>query len=480
MNVTPPTSASLIAALAGMLPKGDLLTAEADMARYSRDWSGDHFGRPLAVARPASVEEMSALMRLCHEERVPVVPQGGLTGLVGAAVAADSGELVISLERLNTIRSVNPIDFAMVVEAGCILEDAKRAAEAHDCLLPITFGAQGSCRIGGNVATNAGGFNVLRYGMTRDLVLGLEVVLADGRLWNGLKVLRKDNRGYDLKQIFIGSEGTLGIVTAAALKLHPKPTQVETALVGLRSVEDAMALYARARRDCSDLLTAFELILRRGIEITMREAADFPDPLTRPYPAYVLIEVSAGGLIDLSAMLLDFLGGVTDLVEDGVVASTRAQGERLWRYREIMVERQGRGGRYLRTDVSVPISKLADFVADALAALEKARPDALAVTYGHVGDGNIHLNVVPPAGMVPEAVEQLFEEAEAHIFAVVDRYNGSISAEHGIGRVKQKAFLERIDPVALDLAAGIKETFDPRHILSNGRILASKFAVDYR
>ncbi|MER8644390.1 FAD-binding oxidoreductase [Mesorhizobium sp. M1252] len=480
MNAVPPPSASQIAALAGLLPNGGLLTEEVDLARYSRDWSGDHFGRPLAVARPSSVEEMSALMRFCHAERIPMVPQGGLTGLVGAAVAADGGEIVISLERMNRIRSISPIDFAMVVEAGCILEDAKREAEASDCLLPITFGAQGSCRIGGNVATNAGGFNVLRYGMTRDLVLGLEVVLADGRIWNGLKVLRKDNRGYDLKQIFIGSEGTLGIVTAAALKLFPKPTQIETALVGLRSVEDAMALYARARRDCSDLLTAFELILRGGIEITMREGQDFPDPLSQPYPVYVLIEVSSGGLIDLSNMLLGFLGSVEDIVEDGVIASTRAQGERLWLYREIMVERQGRGGRYLRTDVSVPISRLADFVTDALAALEKARPDALAVTYGHVGDGNIHLNVVPPEGMGTEAMEHLFEQAEAEIFTVVDRYGGSISAEHGIGRVKQKAFLERIDPVTLDLAAGIKDAFDPRHILSNGRILASAPAVDYK
>jgi len=241
-----------------------------------------------------------------------------------------------------------------------------------------------------------------------------------------------------------------------------------------------MALYARARRDCSDLLTAFELILRGGIEITMREAADLPDPLTKAYPAYVLIEVSAGGLIDLSSMLLGFLGSVQDLVEDGIVASTRAQAERLWLYREIMVERQGRGGRYLRTDVSVPISKLADFVTDALFELQRARPDALAVTYGHIGDGNIHLNVVPPEGMQADAVERLFEEAEAEIFAVVDRYGGSISAEHGIGRIKQKAFLERIDPVALDLAAGIKDAFDPRGILSNGRILAPKSPLDYR
>jgi len=480
MNAVLPTSASLIAALAGLLSDGGLLTEADDLSRYSRDWSGDHFGRPLAVARPASVEEMSALLRHCHKERIPVVPQGGLTGLVGAAIAAAGGEVVISLERMSRIRSISPIDFAMVVEAGCILETAKRAAEESDCILPITFGAQGSCRIGGNVATNAGGFNVLRYGMTRDLVLGLEVVLADGRIWNGLKVLRKDNRGYDLKQLFIGSEGTLGIVTAAALKLFPKPTQIETALVGLRSIEDAMALYARARRGCSVLLTVFGLVLVGGIGITLREREDFPDPFDKSYPAYVLIEVSGGGLTNLSEMLLSFLASVEDLVEDGIVASTRAQGERLWLYREIMVERQGRGGRYLRTDVSVPISKLADFVTDTLFELGRARPDALPVTYGHVGDGNIHLNVVPPEGMGAEAVEHLFEEAEAVIFAVVDRYGGSISAEHGIGRVKQKAFLERIDPVTLDLAAGIKEAFDPRHILSNGRILAPTSAVDYR
>jgi FAD/FMN-containing dehydrogenase len=241
-----------------------------------------------------------------------------------------------------------------------------------------------------------------------------------------------------------------------------------------------MALYARARRDCSDLLTAFELILRVGIEISMREGQGFADPLSKAYPVYVLIEVSSGGLIDLNSMLLGFLASVEDIVEDGVIASTRAQGERLWLYREIMVERQGRGGRYLRTDVSVPISRLADFVTDALAALDKARPDALAVTYGHVGDGNIHLNVVPREGMSTEAIEHLFEEAEAEIFSVVDRYGGSISAEHGIGRVKQKAFLDRIDLVTLDLAAGIKDAFDPRHILSNGRILAPAAAVDYR
>jgi FAD/FMN-containing dehydrogenase len=475
MNAVPHPHAKAIAALAAAMPEGTMLTLDDDVARYSRDWSGDHYARPLAVVRPRSVDEVVTLMRCCHKERIPVVPQGGLTGLVGAAVASrPGGEVVVSLERMSRVRSISAIDFAMVVEAGCILEDAKRRAEDEDCILPITFGAQGSCRIGGNVATNAGGFNVLRYGMTRDLVLGLEVVLADGRIWNGLKVLRKDNRGYDLKQLFIGSEGTLGIITAAALKIFPRPTQVETALVGLNSVEDAMALYARARRECSDLLTAFELILRGGIEIAIHARDDLNDPLSKPYPVYVLIEASAGGRVDLKGLLEEFLAGADDLVLDGVIAASRSQGERLWLLRETMVEAQGRGGRYLRTDVSVRISSLADFVTDALDALAKSYPSALAVTYGHVGDGNIHLNVVPPDGMGAKETEALFHGAEEIIFDVIDRHGGSISAEHGIGRVKQKAFLARAEAVSLELAGLIKDALDPLHILSEGRILAAR------
>jgi len=474
MNVAPKRHEETLAALAGVLPEGGLLTRTEDLERYSRDMSGDHFGRPLAVARPATTEEVSALLSRCHAARIPVVPQGGLTGLVGGAIAEEGQELVVSLERMNKVRSVDPINFAMIVEGGCILEEAKRAAAEQDCLLPITFGSQGSCRIGGNVATNAGGFNVLRYGMTRDLVLGLEVVLPDGRIWNGLKVLRKDNRGYDLKQLFIGSEGTLGIVTAAALKLFPRPTQVETALVGLRSVEDAMTLYARARRECSDLISAFELLLRRSIDITLRSRPDLGDPLGRSYPVYVLIEASAGGRLDLHALMEDFLAGSADLVEDGVLAVSHAQADRLWLYREVMVETQGRGGRFLRTDVSVPISRLADFVDEALRELGNAVPDAQPVTYGHVGDGNLHLNVVPPPGLDADATDRLFHQAEAVIFSVVDRFGGSISAEHGIGRVKREAFLERVDAVSLDLATRLKQALDPRHLLSDGRILPAR------
>lgn len=466
----PPVSTAL-AALRSALPEGLLLTDEAEFPRYSLDQTGKFHGTPLAVARPRSVEEVSLLMRVCHELRIRVVPQGGQTGLVGAAVpSASGGEVVISLERMNRVRSVNPLDFAMVVEAGCVLEAARKQAEAADCLLPISLGAQGSCQIGGNVATNAGGFNVLRFGMTRDLVLGLEVVLADGQIWNGLRTLRKDNRGYDLKQLFIGSEGTLGIITAVALKVFPRPTQVETALIGLASVQDAMALYARARRECSDLLSAFELILRGGIEIALNARPDLRDPLGQTYPVYVLVEAAAGGRVDLKVLMEEFLNSAGDLVQDGVVAANRAQAEKLWLLREVMVDRQGRGGRYLRTDVSVSISHIADFVAEALDGLDAAFPEAIKVTYGHVGDGNIHLNVVPPLDMPAEAMDDLFHAAEAIIFDVVDEHGGSISAEHGIGLAKQAAYLDRVDPVTLALAGRIKDAFDPLNLLSAGRI----------
>jgi FAD/FMN-containing dehydrogenase len=461
--------------LAEGLSQGLLISDPREMDRYSRDWSGDHFGTPLAVVRPSSAQELSVVMARCFEAGIPVVPQGGLTGLVGAAVAASSGraEIVVSLERMAAIRSVNPIDYTMVLEAGCILEVAKRAADEQDCLLPITFGAQGSCRIGGNVSTNAGGFNVLRYGMTRDLVLGLEVVLADGRIWNGLRTLRKDNRGYDLKQLFIGSEGTLGIVTAVSLKLFPKPTQIETAWVGLRSVEDAMRFYAHARRGCSDLLSAFELILRAGLQLALDDRPDLGDPLDEVYPVYVLMELAASGSVDLRGLLENCLVEAGDLVQGGTIAASRAQSEKLWLYREVMVDAQGRGGRYYRTDVSVSISKIPEFLHAVLADLQALLPQARAITYGHVGDGNIHLNVVPPPGLSHEQTEDLFRQAETLIFTVLDRFDGSISAEHGIGRVKQQAFLDRVDPVSLDLAKLIKAALDPRQILSAGRIFGA-------
>ncbi|MBW4021968.1 MAG: FAD-binding oxidoreductase [Proteobacteria bacterium] len=473
MNAVPPPNRAAIDALLAALPADLVLTATEDLGRFSRDWSGDYHGRPLAVARPRDTAEVSLVLQHCHRLRIPVVPQGGLTGLVGGGVPADKAELVLSLERMNKVRRVDPFDFAMIVEAGCVLEVAKQAADAAGCLLPITFGAQGSCRIGGNVATNAGGFNVLRYGMTRDLVLGLEVVLADGRIWNGLKLLRKDNRGYDLKQMFIGSEGTLGVVTAAALKLFPRPEQVETALVALSSVPDAIAFYAHVRAACSDLATAFELLMRRTIDVSLTADERLADPFPEKFPVYVLLELSCGAGIDLRALLEGALVSAGDMLLDAVIASSQEQAARLWRLRETMVEKQGGGEPYLRTDVSLPISQIPAFVAAVETTMAEGFPQSGINIYGHIGDGNLHINVIPPRGLEREARAALIHDAETTLFGVLDQFGGSISAEHGIGRAKRPAFLERVDEVSLDIMMRLKSVLDPDGILSAGRLLPS-------
>ena len=459
------------------LPPDLFVNSPEALEPYARDWTGDHYGLPLAVVRPRSVEDLATVMRRCHELRLPVVPQGGLTGLVGAAVPApDRREVVVSLERMTAVRSIDPVGFAMVVEAGCILEIAKRAAEERDCLLPITFGAQGSCRIGGNVSTNAGGFNVLRYGMTRDLVLGLEVVLSDGRVWNGLRTLRKNNTGYDLKQLFIGAEGTLGIVTAAALKLFPKPTQVETAWIGLRSVEDAMALHAKARRSCSDLLSAFELILRDGLEVALAARSDLADPLDDPLsglcPDGTRGKRTRGPAGAARKSCLEDAG---DLLADGTIAASRAQGEKLWLYREVMVEAQGHGGPYFRTDVSVPIPAIPAFLEGALAALRDSLPDARAIAYGHVGDGNIHLNVIPPADWPQDRRLRAVRESRAPDLLVSSTGSRAASARSTASAARRSGpYLDRVDPVSLDLATRIRAVLDPIGLLSPGRIFGDE------
>ena len=443
------------------------------MARYCRDWSGDLTGRPLAVVRPPDTRSVAAVMTLCRDHAVAVVPQGGHTGLVGGATPSSAGdELVVSLERMDRVRSADPVNFSMVVEAGCVLEVVHSAAEQHDLIFPLSLGAQGSCQIGGNVATNAGGVNVLRYGMARDLVLGLEVVLPDGRIWDGLKGLRKDNTGYDLKQLFIGSEGTLGIITAAALKLFPRPNQVQTAVLGLASVEAALRLYAAARRDLSDLLTAFELLPRSCIELTLAELPALRDPLSTPCAVAVLMEASASGLVDLVALVERFLTAQMEAGEvlDGTVAMSRAQAHEFWAVREGLVEAQHKRGRHLRTDVSVPISALAAFVAEADRAMAEHLPAATPVVYGHVGDGNLHYNVLPPSGLMGAALEGALHRAEELIFAAVDRFGGSISAEHGIGVVKRAPFEQRLGAVDRDLLRAIRLALDPAGRMSPGRM----------
>ncbi len=462
---------AIVAELVTRLGSANVETRAEVCERYLSDWHGDQTGAAIAVLRPADTAGVSAAVTACRDLGVAIVPQGGNTGLVLGAVPISAGGLVIlSLERMNRIRTIDAQDYSAVVEAGCILETVKDAVEKEDCFFPLALGAQGTCQIGGNVSTNAGGVNVLRYGMTREQVLGLEVVLADGRIWNGLSTLRKDNRGLDLKQLFIGSEGVLGIVTAAALKLSPKPAVTETALVALNSVEDVMTLYRRARRECCDLITAFELIPSIGLSLAREALPDLPKPIDESLPVYALIEISCAGPLNLREMLETFFerGFQDDLILDGVIASSHAQARSLWLYREGMNEGQARRGTHLRTDISVPLSKMAQFIEEACTAVTDASPDSTTIAYGHVGDGNVHLNVLPPEHLQGDERAEHIHATKKIINQVLDRYNGSISAEHGIGRLKLEDFEARVSDVQADIIRAIKGALDPQTTLNPG------------
>ncbi|MBZ9568978.1 FAD-binding oxidoreductase [Modicisalibacter tunisiensis] len=466
--------APLKAFLVEQLGEAGVIDDPADLPRYTTDWAGDRRGEPLLVARPRTTDEVASVVAHCRRHGIPMVPQGGHSGLVGGALPDDARpELVISLERLNRIRAIDPLNFTISVDAGCVLQTVKDAAADHDCDFPLSLGAQGSCQIGGNVATNAGGLNVLRHGMMRQLVLGLEVVLPDGRIWNAMHALHKDNRGYDLKQLFIGAEGTLGIVTGAVLRLSPRTHNTRTALVAVPDVAAAMALYGQARRSCCDLLSAFELIPRACLELAFEADPSLPDPLGSPYPIYVLLEVAASGPLDLDALIehLFETGMAAGQILDGVLAGSDTQAERLWQIRERMVEGQQLRGEHLRTDIALPISTLADFFAAASRRMVERSPDTTVIAYGHIGDGNLHFNLLPPAGLTLADKKALLHELETELFALVDDHHGSISAEHGIGRVKQAPYLAGLAPVERELLEGIKRLFDPEELMSPGRIL---------
>jgi FAD/FMN-containing dehydrogenase len=449
----------------------DIVLTGPDVMRYCRDWHGDVATDAVAVVRPRNTQQVSAAVRAIGRLGLAIVPQGGNTGLVLGATPDEPGrQVVVSLERMTAIRRIDPDDFSAVVEAGAILSDFKDKVEAAGLYFPLALGAQGSCRIGGNVSTNAGGINVLRYGMTRELVLGLEVVLPDGSVFDGLSTLRKDNRGVDLKQLFIGAEGTLGIVTAVAVKLMPPAEKVATALVGLGALEDAIKLYRRARRDCCDLMSAFEFMPPLAFTLAREAIPDLVIPLDGSYPAYVLMEISGTGLVDVEDLMRRFLEGVMEdgLVLDGVIASSKAQARNLWLFREGMNEGQAKRGPHLRTDVSVPLSRLAAFCATAEAAVLTRLPDCICVSYGHVGDGNVHLNVLPPAGLPIDEVHGHIYAAKEAINAVVDDFGGSISAEHGIGRLKRPDFIKRLSPEQARLLTAIKRAVDPSLIMNPG------------
>lgn len=451
----------------------DLLAPGAQTGeRYLGDWSGDHRGQALALARPRTTDDVAAILAACHRHDVGIVVQGGHTGLVGGACpATDGSELVLSLERMNAVRAIDTLAGTAIVEAGAILADAKARIEAAGALFPLSLGAEGSCQIGGNVATNAGGLNVLRYGMMRDLVLGLEVVLADGRVLSDLRGLRKNNTGYDWKQLFVGSEGTLGVVTAACIKLFPRPTQIETLWLGAASAEGVMALFAHLRRVAGDLLSAFEYIDGAAVPFAARWTGA-GSPLATTHGAYALVELSAVGGPPVRPWLEEQLGEMMEngLVADGVLAESIEQAKGLWRIREAIVEAQALTGRHLRTDVSVPIAAIAGFVEDVHSRLGETVPEAMPITYGHVGDGNIHLNAVRAEGVSEGEFARHLGLLQRTVNEAVDRYGGSISAEHGIGVAKRASFAARIPPAELALFRGLKTLLDPDNTLGRGRI----------
>jgi len=462
-------------------PKGIVEDAQ-EIERYLIETRGMFRGRTSLVVRPASTAEVAEVVGLAAAAKLPVVPQGGNTGLCGGGVPSEDGRnIVLSLGRMNRVRAIDPIDFTITVEAGCILAEIQKAAEAVDRLFPLSLGAEGSCQIGGNLSTNAGGIAVLHYGNTRDLCLGLEVVLPDGRVWDGLRVLRKDNTGYDLKQLFIGAEGTLGIITAATLKLFPRPREVETAFLGLGRARDAMELFARARAASGDQLTAFELIPRLGLEFAMRHVPGVADPLTKAHAWYVLLDVaSSRPESSLRPTVEALLGEAMEagLIEDGVVAASAQQAQQLWRIREAMVEAQKFEGGSIKHDVSVAVSRVAECIERLIPVAENHISGCRPLAFGHVGDGNIHFNVSEPPRAdyktnteVTRAFLALRREMNDLVHGIVVEMGGSISAEHGIGILKRDELTRYKSAVAIDLMRAVKRALDPDDVMNPGKIV---------
>ena len=452
-----------------------VLTAEADKAPYLSEWRGYYHGVTRAVVRPGSVDEISAILKLANETGTPIVPQSGNTGLVGGQIPDESGrEVVLSLERLDRIRSIDPVGATVVAEAGVVLERLHEAADEAGMLFPLSLGSQGSCRIGGNISTNAGGTQVLSYGNTRSLVLGLEVVLPTGEVWNGLRSLIKDNSGYDLKQLFIGAEGTLGVVTAAVLKLFPRPNGQAVALAAVAAPKDALALLKLARQCAGSDLTAFELMPRIAIDMLVKYLPGARDTFGAPHPWYVLMEMSSGrGEDDAQELMLhslaDALADAT--VADAVVASSVAQAQEFWRMRHALSEIQKHEGGSIKHDVSVPVERMPELIERGTAAAEALIPGVRPVPFGHLGDGNLHFNFSQPPGADQKAFMARAPEVHALIHEIVAGMGGSIAAEHGIGRYKRELLKGVKSEVELQMMRTLKRAFDPNNVLNPGRIV---------
>ena len=462
----------LIARFAAIVGERYAVTDPAEIAPYLSEERGLYHGRSPLVLRPGSVAEVSAILKLANETKTPIVPQGGNTGLVGGQTP-HQGEILMSLRRLDRIREVDPTSNTMTCEAGVVLIKAQEAAAAAGRLFPLSLGAEGSCTIGGNLSTNAGGTGALAYGVARELVLGLEVVLADGRILNNLRKLKKDNTGYDLRHIFIGAEGTLGIITAAVLKLFPRPRAVETAFVGVPSPHAALALLNLAEERAGGTVTSFELIPRIALEFAVKHAPMCRDPLAGAHAWYVLLELSSQARDGLRAQMEEILSAGVErtLVEDATIAASLEQSNAFWLLRHHIADTQKYEGGSIKHDVSVPVNAVPDFITEATAAVEAMIPGCRPVPFGHLGDGNIHYNVSQPIGADRASFVARWDEVNDAVFAVVAKLGGSISAEHGIGVMKRELLPGVKDPVAFELMRSFKRLLDPSGILNPGKVL---------
>ena len=443
------------------------ITDVAAMAPYMREWRDLWPGRSPLVLRPSCTDEVSRILALCNQNDIAVVPQSGNTGLVGGQMPTGS-EILLSLDRMTKILDVNAADDTMTVEAGAILKSVQEAADAVDRLFPLSLASEGSCRIGGNLSSNAGGLNVLAYGNARDLCLGLEVVLADGRIWHGLKKLRKDNTGYDLKDIFVGAEGTLGIITAAVLKLFPKPRRYDTAFIAVPSPQAAVDLLALVKSESGNRVVAFELMPDIGLDFTVKHMAR-SSPLQASSPWYVLTELADAAPGNFENILE--LAMERGLLTDASVAQSDPQRQALWEIRELMPESQRHEGGSIKHDVSVPVSQIPAFIAEGAAAVKKFMPGARLMCFGHMGDGNMHFNVTQPVGMDKQSFLSQWHAMNWVVFDVVLKHGGSISAEHGIGQLKKDDMLKIKSPLELELMRGLKTLFDPKNLMNPGKVL---------
>ena len=466
--------ADLIARLEAIVGERGLVS-DTEREPYEVDWRGQYHGRAAAIVRPASTDEVSKVVRLLAQARIPIVPQGGNTSLCGASIPDDSGRAVIvNLSRMKRVREVDAVNNTMTVEAGCVLAALQQEADRHGRLFPLSLGAEGSCEIGGNLSTNAGGTGVLRYGNTRELVLGLEVVLPDGRVWNGLRALRKDNTGYDLKHLFVGAEGTLGIITAAVLKLFAKPRSRATALVGVDSPAAAVALLSRLRESVGERITGFELLARTCLDLVLRHIANSRDPLPQAHPWYVLVELSdsTDGRA-LENLLEDALASAAEAgaVRDAVMAASEQQRLELWKIREDVTEAQKVEGPSIKHDVSVPVSRVPELIERAGVALARKFPEVRVVAFGHVGDGNIHYNCSASARQDARAFFALGPQVNRVVYEVVNALGGSISAEHGLGQLKRDEIKLYKSPLELEMMRSIKRALDPDGLMNPGKVL---------